>query len=365
MPIIPVHQLDTRRCEILQKQCSAKSVSTFDPRQPEDRKLCEGAIEKLCSDLLQLDHHCAFLDILIPSVDKIKHDHTYALPAVEDSSDLDHKAMPEDQANFEECDSFGSALDDDNEELTDDDLVTLGLKVTDMERFDIERETRSQQFSKIWHEVRYKRITGSICGRILCQKKRTASLLAYCLYPKPLLDPLPAPIAWGRQHESTAIKKYLVIKNPPGSSSSITEKCGFIVHREHCWLGASPDGKVKDLSSDQPNGILEIKCPYSKRNVKPEEACKDPLFYCEIKDSRVCLKSSHTYYHQVQLQLFVGSDMYSWCDFCIFTTKGLAVTRIFPDKEWQQHKIPELKSYWNNYIKPELITPHNKPSYYL
>ena len=28
----------------------------------------------------------------------------------------------------------------------------------------------------------------------------------------------------------------------------------------------------------------------------------------------------------------------------------------FPDKEWQQHKIPELKSYWNNYIKPELIT---------
>ena len=34
--------------------------------------------------------------------------------------------MPEDQANFKGCDSFGSASDDDNEELTDDDLVTLG-----------------------------------------------------------------------------------------------------------------------------------------------------------------------------------------------------------------------------------------------
>ena len=78
--------------------------------------------------------------------------------------------MPEDQANFEECNSFGSASDDDNDELTDDDLVTLGLKVTDMERFDIERETCSQQFSKIWHEVHYKRMTGSICGRILFQK---------------------------------------------------------------------------------------------------------------------------------------------------------------------------------------------------
>ena len=128
------------------------------------------------------------------------------------------------------------------------------------------------------------------------QKKRTVSLLAYCLYPKPLLDPLPAPIAWGHQHESTAIKKYLAIKNPPGSSSSITvEKCGFIVHREHCLLGASPDRKVRDLSSDQPNGILEIKCPYSKWNVEPEEACKDPLFYCEIKDSRICLQSFKPY----------------------------------------------------------------------
>ena len=26
------------------------------------------------------------------------------------------------------------------------------------------------------------------------------------------------------------------------------------------------------------------------------------------------------YYHQVQLQLFVGSDMFAWCDFCINTT---------------------------------------------
>ena len=129
-------------------------------------------------------------------------------------------------------------------------------------------------------------------------EEKTASLLVYCLYPKPLMDPLPAPIAWGRQHESTAIKKYLALKNPSGSSTSITvEKCGFIIHHKHCWLGASPDGKVKDLNSDQQDGILEIKCPYSKRDVEPEEACKDPTFYCEIKDSRICLKSSHAYCH--------------------------------------------------------------------
>ena len=88
------------------------------------------------------------------------------------------------------------------------------------------------------------------------------------------------------------------------------EKCGFVIHPEHCWLGASPDGRVKDLSCDQPDGILEIKCPYSKRDVEPEEACKDPEFYCELKeDSTISLKPRHAYYHQVQLHLYVGSDL--------------------------------------------------------
>ena len=48
--------------------------------------------------------------------------------------------MIENQANSEECNSFGSASDGDNEELTDNDLVTLGLKVADMEHFNTERE---------------------------------------------------------------------------------------------------------------------------------------------------------------------------------------------------------------------------------
>ena len=39
VPIIPVHQLNARRCEILQLHSSGKSLSTFDPCQPKDRKL--------------------------------------------------------------------------------------------------------------------------------------------------------------------------------------------------------------------------------------------------------------------------------------------------------------------------------------
>ena len=74
VPIIPVHELNARRSEILQLHSIGRSLNTCDPRQPEDRKLCEGAIEELQCNLLQLNQHCAFLNILIPSIDKIAHD---------------------------------------------------------------------------------------------------------------------------------------------------------------------------------------------------------------------------------------------------------------------------------------------------
>jgi len=354
--VVPVHRLNERRSEILKQ--SRKGLSTFDPRQPEDRKLNEHAIEQFRCELMENNHSCLFLDILIPSADKIAHDHCYSLPP--------DQCMEEDVCTpISENDGEEMSISED--ECIEMNYEQVGLKVTASERLIIESKTRSQQHSELWHQVRHKRITGSICGRVLCQKIKTKSLLLYCLYPKPL-NPLPAPILWGRRHESVAIKKYLAIKNPPGTTDSTcttVEACGFIIHPQQCYLGASPDGRVTDKACTQPHGIIEIKCPYSKREVEPEEACKDSTFFCELKNSKICLKSSHAYYHQVQLQLYVGSDLYNWCDFCVFTTKGLSITRIFPDHEWLKEKIPELEFYWKKYMKPELVNPRHKPSYYL
>ena len=122
-----------------------------------------------------------------------------------------------------------------------------------------------------WYTVRSKRITGSKCGKILCQKKRSISLLRECLYPKPLV-PLPKPIAWGRHYESVAISKY-ISQTKQLYEHVIVEKCGFIIHHDRGWLGASPDGRVKNGACNQRDGILEVKCPYSKCEVSPEEAC--------------------------------------------------------------------------------------------
>ena len=49
----------------------------------------------------------------------------------------------------------------------------LDLKVTASDCLVIESKTCSQHYSELWQSVQYKHITGSISGRVLCQKKKT------------------------------------------------------------------------------------------------------------------------------------------------------------------------------------------------
>ena len=124
---------------------------------------------------------------------------------------------------------------------------------------------------------------------------------------------------------------------------------------------------VSDPSSTLCQGIVEFKCPYSKRDEDPLIVCDDPNFYCSRFGNSIHLKKTHTYmyYHQVQLQLFVGMDVYSWCDFCVFTLKGVAVKRLHLDTDWCNVNIPELEIFFDAYMLPEIIEPRLKPSYIL
>ena len=359
LDIIPVSSLSSRKCELMKQESSHRSLNVFDPRQPEYRKADDKLLEEFRCNLLTINQPCAFLDILIPPIKIIDHDHTYAASQHTENVHVNNSSITTTPTIIH------NSEDDECPHVPKDERMALEcliakhiLNVTSEERLKLERDTRNQSSEPQWHSLRCKRITGSKCGRILCQKKITVALITYCLYPKPL-DPLPLPIAWGQHHESTAIKKYIACKK-----KVTVEKCGFIIHPKHGWLGASPDGCVVDTACDEPNGIVEIKCPYSKRDVTPEEACKDINFYCEFKDSCVTLKPNHSYYHQVQLQLYVGSDLYKWCDFCVYTTKGLSIQRILPDPAWQS-KISKIESFYDNHMLPEIICAKYKPGYIL
>ena len=154
-----------------------------------------------------------------------------------------------------------------------------------------------------------------------------------------------------------------------GHSSISVNKCGFIIQPEKGWLGASPDGKAKDPVSDQPDGIIEVKRPYSKREVTPEEACQDRNFCCELVDLQIQLKLIHVYYHQVQLQLYVVCMYVCMLEltFIIGVTSAYTHARAFEtvnlsDITWQDEYIPELESFYDEYMLPELVFEQYKPS---
>ena len=107
----------------------------------------------------------------------------------------------------------------------------------------------------------------------------------------------------------------------------------------------------------------KYKCPFSKKDVTPREACEDETFYYTYLGGS--FQRNHHYYHQVQLQLYVGMDLYSWCDFCVFTLKGIEVERIYLDVDWCNIHITELESYFDAYMLPEIVSPTHKPSYVL
>ena len=291
------------------------------------------------------------LNVLIPSVAKIDHDHTYCNPGPENT----------DTATSNEIASSGFVIEE--KAITAEEVLER-LNLSHEERMQLEVDTRSQSECERWYEARRVRITGSKCGRIIVQRQKTIPLLRFCLYPKPMMF-LPKPIAWGRKNESKARCKYTEYMNSIGHIGLVASDSGFVVHEEKQWLGASPDAWVIDPSVSDKRGIAEFKCPYREANMSLEEACQRSDFCCSMVDGNIHLKENHFYYHQVQLQLYCVADRSCcWCDFCVYTTKDIRVERIYPDDSWVRQTCPMLDEYYFDHILPEIVIQKHKPSYY-
>ncbi len=136
---------------------------------------------------------------------------------------------------------------------------------------------------------------------------------------------------------------------------------GFLVCESHPFLGATPDGTVYDPSNtQQPFRFLEVKCPYSQRDHTPIEAYASSGFCCDVlshSDGRqtLQLRRGHRYFAQVQGQMTVGER--PWCDFVVFTNKGISMERVaFDEDYWQQTLLPALEAFFDNCLGPEIVS---------
>lgn len=187
-----------------------------------------------------------------------------------------------------------------------------------------------QQRTPEWFEARKKLITASSVGAILGLDpyRKPKDVLNQLLHDARGLERPeqnnPA-LSYGTHHESGARWEYEI------HTGNSVDECGFFVSEQHPWLGASPDGLIGD------HGLLEIKCPFSKR------ADDLPLF------DEVGPTGPLAHYHaQVQIQMLCTGR--AWCDFWQWAPRGVHLQRIIRSDRWLAAKLPILKAFYDEFV---------------
>ena len=178
----------------------------------------------------------------------------------------------------------------------------------------IESSTRDQANCPEWKQERKYRFTASSFQRIAKRQRNHPNFAQSLIHPKPFSSKY---VAHGIKHEPVALQEYEKFMFNRKTPVAVL-KSGLVVSKSFPVLGATPDAKVIDFGCTICFGLAEVKCPHTKFNVTPLDACSDPDFFMEKIDENHCrLKRNHAYYAQVQGQM--GITGAKWCDFIVYT----------------------------------------------
>ena len=188
-----------------------------------------------------------------------------------------------------------------------------------------------EQRSQEWFEARANRVTGSAIGAILGLSPfaTTADIMRRMVreyHGQPSEFKGNVATEYGTNNEPNALADYVMTRGD-------VVECGFYVHPNFEWLGASPDGLVGD------DGLIEIKCPYSMRH--------------SAEEFKHISEQEH-YYAQMQYEMFCTGRM--WCDFYQWSPYGDKCTRVNFDPQFIEKTLPQLIEFYNEYLeqrKPE------------
>lgn len=188
-----------------------------------------------------------------------------------------------------------------------------------------------EQRSSEWFEARKKRVTGSVAGAILglCKWRTPADVMRAMVR-----DALGAErefvgniaTEYGQNNEQNALDDFEL------ETGLSVDDVGFVIHPEIDWMGASPDGLVND------DAVLEIKCPYFKRDGG------EFLSYID---------QPH-YYAQMQLEMFCTGR--KKCFFYQWSAYSSRIEVIEFSQPWIDANLPRLEAFYQQFLK-ELKDP--------
>ena len=232
------------------------------------------------------------------------------------------------------------------------------IKVTQSAADKLYLETMEQSSSKLWYDHRAGLITASNMHKVLkyTGRRYPLSIIKSIMQYYKISGNVPS-LKWGREKEATAIEQYCREMMKTHEDFKVSS-CGLIIDPKYPYLGASPDG----LGSCSCCGdrLLEIKCPYKHRNLKPEDIV-DSKFFLQYNDqNELQLSRDHEYYTQVQGQLYLSH--HSRCDFVCWTTAGFYIETVHVDDLFKAKLMPKLEYFFKKYVVPELVCRAHDPT---
>lgn len=202
-----------------------------------------------------------------------------------------------------------------------------------------------------WHKERALRISASLkAHRIKSVKNCMASTLAdNFINPKPFHGN--AATKYGIKMEEIAISHYTE-KNP----GFVVVECGLFIKESQPWICASPDGII--LENETIKKILEVKCPYicQKLPIINTDGSSNVPYLVKSLSGQFVLKESHTYYTQIQLQLYCTGLLH--CDFFVFSPIESVTINIERNNDFLLKIVPKINEFYFNHFLPKLIDKH-------
>lgn len=132
----------------------------------------------------------------------------------------------------------------------------------------------------------------------------------------------------GLEHEIDALLSFEV------KHACLIEQVGFVPHPTIDWLGASPDGMIRENSF---RVTIEAKCPRILHGAVP------PKYNAQMQTQMQCCDAAYGYF-------------LSW------TNSEFRYIKVERDEKWwQEVALPELTEFYTLYVKPD-VEPPRSPS---
>lgn len=213
--------------------------------------------------------------------------------------------------------------------------------INHQQAIELERNSRRQIRSRLWHQERKLRLTASQFGLIMKRKATPSNVFLDSLFKQRAIHA--ASVKYGQANERRARQQYCKIQ------AVHTHDCGLVVNPEFPFLGATPDATV---CQGPEFGLLEIKCPYSAREMTIDEAVAQRkiswLSWSHETGWTICRESS--YHYQIQGQLLISGA--PWCDLAIYTKKDFKSVRVYADVSLMEDMLKHLSSFYHVFCLP-------------